>query len=581
MTANLYHQRYKITEKKGKKKSGTDSNVEITLANSKLRDNFHVILLAKNEDGIKEINTLVSLANDEDHFYFKPRISFDEFLKISDNVIKMSACLASPLWHLKHFYNNYETEIEILNKEIESLNNRLNKLYEESETPTIRKKKKSEESLQREISDLQKMIEAYRHNIEYIMSDMDYISEYNEDSIYDKLLNKYDFLEVQPHYMIENQIEFNKQLLKWSKEYNKPLVCGTDTHSLNQYMAECRSILQKAKKIEFLEEDTADLTCKTYEELFSMFKKQNIFSDEEIKNILNNTNLIAESVEDFTLDTSFKYPIFISPDEDAKEFERRCWIGLKEKIKVGAIKESDRKLYEDRINEELRVFQKVGMSGFMLSMSVFIGELRKQGIPFGFSRGSCFTKSALVKCADGTKTIDKVNIGDMVLSNDGLYHKVTNTQKYHVEEDLVEIVVKSINPIYMIHPTICTLDHKILIKRNGTVSYISAKDISINDMVCYPKNTSERIEQYFTNSISDDDYYYTKIDALKYYKNVKTFVYDITVEESHNFIVNNMIVHNCGGSETAYLTDITDCDPIVWNLSFERFCNESRVSLGD
>ena len=140
---------------------------------------------------------------------------------------------------------------------------------------------------------------------------------------------------------------------------------------------------------------------------------------------------------------------------------------------------------------------------------------------------------------------------------------------------------KSINPIYMIHPTICTLDHKILIKRNGTVSYISAKDISINDMVCYPKNTSERIEQYFTNSISDDDYYYTKIDALKYYTNIKTFVYDITVEESHNFIVNNMIVHNCGGSETAYLTDITDCDPIVWNLSFERFCNESRVSLGD
>ncbi len=48
----------------------------------------------------------------------------------------------------------------------------------------------------------------------------------------------------------------------------------------------------------------------------------------------------------------------------------------------------------------------------------------------------------------------------------------------------------------------------------------------------------------------------------------------------------NGIPHGTGrgsvcGSEIAYITDITDVDPMVWNTVFSRFCNEDRVSLGD
>ena len=35
------------------------------------------------------------------------------------------------------------------------------------------------------------------------------------------------------------------------------------------------------------------------------------------------------------------------------------------------------------------------------------------------------------------------------------------------------------------------------------------------------------------------------------------------------------------GSAIAYITDITDVDPIVWNTVFSRFCNADRISLGD
>lgn len=74
--------------------------VEIYLTENpeeKVRDNYHTVLLAKNGDGVRELNRLVSRSTDRDHMYYTNRISFEEFLHISDNIIKTSACLASPL----------------------------------------------------------------------------------------------------------------------------------------------------------------------------------------------------------------------------------------------------------------------------------------------------------------------------------------------------------------------------------------------------------------------------------------------------------------------------------------------------
>ena len=65
--------------------------------NEKIRDNYHTILLAKNYKGVKELNQLFELSTRADHTYYKPRISFDEFFHLSSNIVKISACLASPL----------------------------------------------------------------------------------------------------------------------------------------------------------------------------------------------------------------------------------------------------------------------------------------------------------------------------------------------------------------------------------------------------------------------------------------------------------------------------------------------------
>ena len=279
----------------------------------KVRDNYHTILLAKNYEGVKEINRLCYIASQPDHFYYRPRLSFDEFLGISDNVIKISACLASPLNEWRKNYAQYS------------------------------------------------------------------ISKFADIALH------YDYLEIQAHDFSE-QIQFNTFLMDLSSKTGIPLITGTDTHSINQYKAECRTMLQYSKNIDFGDEDTFDLTYKSYDELCAMFEKQGL--DEEIYlEAINNTNIMADSVEAFELDTSFKYPILYG-EQDEQILLERLREKYKEKIAKGIIDKSHAKEYGDKIKEELQVFHKVGMGGFMLFMSEMISWCWENDIPIGFCRGS-------------------------------------------------------------------------------------------------------------------------------------------------------------------------------------------------
>lgn len=276
----------------------------------KVRDNYHTILIAKNMDGLREMNKLISISNRPDHFYFKPRITFEEFLNISNNVIKISACLASPL-----------NKLDVINPS------------------------------------------------------------------YEQLLSKYDYYEIQPHINSEEQKKYNKKLFEYSKKYNKPLIAGTDTHSLNQYKAECRSMLQLAKGIEFTNEDEFDLTYKSYEELVDMFDRQGALPKTVYLEAIENTNKMANSTEPIVLDESFKYPKIY--DDDIAEIKKRLNIMLQDKIDKGIIPKEQRKEFITHIREEVAVFEKINMCGFMLFMSDLIQWCHKNNIPTGPARGSC------------------------------------------------------------------------------------------------------------------------------------------------------------------------------------------------
>ena len=75
----------------------------------------HIGLYAKNWSGILELNKLLSLAtskgvkedNSDRHMYYNPRISLDELMGTSNNIIITTACLASPLnrWTRSEYEN--------------------------------------------------------------------------------------------------------------------------------------------------------------------------------------------------------------------------------------------------------------------------------------------------------------------------------------------------------------------------------------------------------------------------------------------------------------------------------------------
>ena len=428
--------------------------VEIYLTstlNEKIRDNYHTILIAKNKDGIKELNTLVDLSTREDHVYYKPRISFDEFFNISDNVIKISACLASPL-------NKYPSSVNAIYEKIKKLederdyeislltDNKYNEFFEAE-------KKRYEKMIEGGSSGFCGYIEppieknewfriqktAITNNYKKQIEDLKREIDRAKDN-YEKLLQTYDYYEIQPHIKSIEQIKYNKFLYEASKKYNKPLIAGTDTHSINQYKAECRSILQKAKHIEFSNEDEFDLTYKSYDELVEMFRQQNSLPMSVILEAIENTNKMADSVKDYELDTSFKYPVLY--DDEDKVFVERIRRMYNEKIEKGIIKPDTK--YEENVKEELRVFRKIGMVGFMLFMSELVCWCWDNNIPIGYCRGSVggSTIAYILDIIDVNPIVwntvfsrfaneDRKEIGDIDLD-------ISPTQRHLVYEHIIE-----------------------------------------------------------------------------------------------------------------------------------------------
>lgn len=104
------------------------------------RTNGHIIMLAKNENGRRAINSILSTAN-EDGYYFRPRVDVELLLSLpADDVMITTACIA--FWHYddiedilvqlhNHFKNNLFLEIQYHDTEPQAkLNQRILALSE-------------------------------------------------------------------------------------------------------------------------------------------------------------------------------------------------------------------------------------------------------------------------------------------------------------------------------------------------------------------------------------------------------------------------------------------------------------------
>jgi len=73
---------------------------------------FHTILLAKNLEGLKELYRIISISNDEEHFYRKPKIDLKSLYNNSSNLVVLSGCFKNPV--AQAYLNGYPEEAERL-----------------------------------------------------------------------------------------------------------------------------------------------------------------------------------------------------------------------------------------------------------------------------------------------------------------------------------------------------------------------------------------------------------------------------------------------------------------------------------
>ena len=217
--------------------------------NSYDSSNCHIILLAKNENGRKKINRAI-YESFKTGYYYKNRMDLDILLSLpKDDVFVSSACLA--------FWNKYTID----DRDLPFGDN----------TNTV---------------DYSKI-----------------------DEIVLKLFNHFTdfYLEVQPH-NTQAQKEINAHIMELHYKYNIPIIAGTDSHVITESQMADRDDLLKSNKISYEDEQGWYMDLPSYETFFNRFKEQGILSDEEIKEAIENTNIIL-TFDDIILDRSLKVPV--------------------------------------------------------------------------------------------------------------------------------------------------------------------------------------------------------------------------------------------------------------------------------
>lgn len=293
------------------------------------RDNYHCVLIARNYNGVLELNKLSSIAfnRDDGHFYYAPRITFDQLINTSDNIIICTACLASILAS-----DNAPLKERFINFLVQN-----------------------------------------RHRC---------------------------FLEIQ-HHNVEKQKEYNKSLYVLSQTTGLPLIAGTDTHALNETHLKGRKKLQESKDISFPDEDGWDMSFKTYDELLSAYKKQNAIPMDAAISAINNTNVMADMIEEFEMDYSYKYPKLV---EDGEAYIRqKIDEGIKEK---GIDKYPNYNQYLEQIEREMEAYKHNKALDFIILEQDYKSKIKKQDIHCGWARGS--VSGSIVAYILGITDVDSI-----------------------------------------------------------------------------------------------------------------------------------------------------------------------------
>lgn len=298
------------------------------------KSNCHMILLARNDNGRKALNKILSIAN-KDGYYYRPRLDLELIMSLPpDDVMITSACIA--------YWNKYQ----------------------------------------------------------------------DIDDITAQLASKfpYFYLEVQPHHT-QQQADLNRHILELSSQLNVPIIAGCDSHVIFESQMKDRDDLLESAHISYEDEQGWYLDMPTYDVLFSRFQQQGVLLDEQIKQAIDNTNILMD-FEDIVLDRSLKVPVVKSlkdktQQERNEEFERIVWDEWKQQ--KWDINEAKHDEYIKEINDAINEIESCNMTDYFI-LSYYVmknGQEKYGGILTPTGRGSA-VGMYINKLLRLTK-VDKVN----------------------------------------------------------------------------------------------------------------------------------------------------------------------------
>lgn len=381
-----------------------------------IRDNYHCILIAKNWEGVKELNKLSSKSFYRDgHFYYQPRITFEELENTSDNIIVTSACIGGCLC-------KGDTKIK-------------------------------------------------QRYLKFLIK------------------NKYRcFLEIQ-HHNDSIQIEYNKILYTISQRFGIPLIAGTDSHAAYQEQIKGRLIEQKSHKVYFSGEDSWDLVFKNYDELVQAYKKQNALPEKIYLQAIENTNTMADMIEEFELDYTKKYPVLY--DNSLQVVKQKIGKGIKRR-KINKL--ANYKKYKNRIAYELKTYIHNGAVDFLLLEEDYKTAMKEKGINFGYSRGS--VSGSVIAYILGITEVDSVKYNlnfERFMNTERVSLADVDTDWYSTDRDKVREYLFAKENLYCCNiVTFNTIALKGAIKDVGrALGYKPAEAQALSDLVIQDENKKD------------------------------------------------------------------------------------------
>ncbi len=319
-----------------------------------VKEKRHILLLAKNETGLKNLYKICSYSHDEPYFYRFPRLDFKMLQQYHEGLICSTACLRGLLGTL--FFNDQEAGLQAIFDRINEVNVKFKALFGDN----------------------------YYNEIQFNA--------------------------------VEGQNTINQLIIASAIENEILLIATVDAHFPRQEQWVMRQMYSKMKwlksdqdaKIDWpdsVDEMPYQLWVKDSGEVLESYKKYNpLLWGDVVQEAINNTAYVASTCENFVPDRSIQLPLFtipegVDPNELLleKAYEGICRLGLDQLPQ-----------YQERFGDEIEVITFKNFAPYFLTMKEITDRARSRFV-CGASRGS--SAGSLIAYCLGITEIDPIQFG--------------------------------------------------------------------------------------------------------------------------------------------------------------------------